>query len=130
VTIPFWCLLAAVLLPYVWVPFTAEDRAKAEGGFDNFNPRAQQAKLSGRAARAIAAHKNSFEALAAFAPAVVVNHLVGADATQSAAVAVAWVVLRVLYGVLYLANAGNPRSVVWFLSLSCSLALFGLAAMK
>ncbi len=129
-TIPFWCLLAAVLLPYVWVPFTAEDRAKAEGGFDNFNPRAQQAKLSGRAARAIAAHKNSFEALAAFAPAVVVNHLVGADATQSAAVAVAWVVLRVLYGVLYLANAGNPRSVVWFLSLSCSLALFGLAAMK
>ena len=129
-TIPFWCLLAAVLLPYVWVPFTAEDRAKAEGGFDNFNPRAQQAKLSGRAARAIAAHKNSFEALAAFAPAVVVNHIVGADATQSAAVAVAWVVLRVLYGVLYLANAGNPRSVVWFLSLACSLALFGLAAMK
>ncbi|MBK7755531.1 MAG: MAPEG family protein [Deltaproteobacteria bacterium] len=129
-TIPFWCLLAAVLLPYVWVPFTAEDRAKAEGGFDNFNPRAQQAKLSGRAARAIAAHKNSFEALAAFAPAVVVNHIVGADATQSAAVAVAWVVLRVLYGVLYLSNAGNPRSVVWFLSLACSLALFGLAAMK
>ena len=49
---------------------------------------------------------------------------------QSAAVAVAWVVLRVLYGVLYLSNAGNPRSVVWFLSLACSLALFGLAAMK
>jgi uncharacterized MAPEG superfamily protein len=130
VTIPFWCLLAAVLLPYVWVPFTAEDRAKAEGGFDNFNPRAQQAKLTGRAARAIAAHKNSFEALAAFAPAVVVNHIVGADADKSAAVAVAWVVLRVLYGVLYLANAGNPRSVVWFLSLACSVALFGLAAMK
>ncbi|MCK6518961.1 MAPEG family protein [Myxococcota bacterium] len=129
-TIPFWCLLAAVLLPYLWVPFTAEDRAKAEGGFDNFNPRAQQAKLGGRAARAIAAHKNSFEALAAFAPAVVVNHIVGADPTQSAGLAVAWVVLRVLYGVLYLSNAGNPRSVVWGLSLLCSLGLFGLAAMK
>jgi uncharacterized MAPEG superfamily protein len=130
VTIPFWCLLAAVLLPYAWVPFTAQDRANAEGGFDNFNPRVQQAKLTGRAARAIAAHKNSFEALAAFAPAVVVNHIVGAEPDKSAAIAVAWVVLRVLYGVLYLANSGNPRSIVWFLSLACSVALFGLAAMK
>lgn len=129
-TIPLWCLLAAVLLPYAWVPFTAQERASAEGGFDNHHPREQQAKLSGRAARALAAHKNSFEALAVFAPAVVVNHLVGADPTASAGLAVVWVALRVLYGVLYLSNAGNPRSIVWGLSLLCSLGLFVLAGLK
>ncbi len=113
-TIPLWCLLVAILLPYVWFGSVASAKKEQFGNVDNKDPRAQSAKLEGKGARALAAHQNAFEALAVFAPAVLV---------------VTWVVVRVLHGVLYVANVDKARSAMFGIGMLCAIGQFVLAAM-
>jgi uncharacterized MAPEG superfamily protein len=127
VTTPFWCLFVTCLLPYVWGPISLVARQQQLGVIDNKNPRAQQAQLTGRGARALGAHKNAFEAIATFAPAVVVAHLAGALALWSARLAVGFLAARVAHGAFYLADLDVLRSLVWFVGLGCSVGLFVLA---
>lgn len=126
-TVPFWCLFITCLLPYFWSPIAMVARQQQLGSVDNKNPRLQQAQLTGRGARALAAHKNAFEAIATFAPAVVVAHLAGADPVWSARLAVTFVVARVLHAVFYLADVDVLRSLVWFVGLLSTVGLFVLA---
>jgi len=127
-TTPFWCLAIACLLPYVWGPFSLTARQALPGGIDNKNPRAQYAQLTGRAAHAIAAQANAFEALAVFMAAVIVAHLAGADPVWSARLAVTWVLARVLHGIFYLADLDLARSSIFGVGLACDVGLFVLAA--
>jgi uncharacterized MAPEG superfamily protein len=127
-TVPMWCLVIGVFLPYVWTPVQRRARRKQLGSADNKNPRLQQAQLTGTGARAVAAQKNAFEALAAFAPAVVLAHLCGADPVWSARLAAAWVVLRLGHGVCYLADADKARTAMFTLASGCTIGLFVLAA--
>ena len=62
-------LFIAMLLPFLAKAPLAAAMQKA-GGYDNNNPRAQQAALTGFGQRANAAHYNSFEALLIYACAV------------------------------------------------------------
>ena len=78
-TIALWCLLVAVILPYVWLPVAFGERKKQFGTVDNKQPRGQISKLEGKGARAYGAHQNAFEALAVFAPAVLTAHVAKAD---------------------------------------------------
>lgn len=128
-TIPFWCLAIACLLPFVWFSIEAPLR-KAQFGaaLDNSTPRPQAAKLEGRAARAHGAHANSFEAIVYFAPAVVIAHLVNADATWTARLAVAFVVLRLLHGFFYLGDKPALRTASFAMGLLCVIGLFVTAA--
>jgi uncharacterized MAPEG superfamily protein len=125
---PFWCLLVGTLLPYVWSVVALLERIQQFGRPDNKLPRAEQQKLEGRGARAVGAHKNAFEALAIFAPAVIVAHLAGADALWSMRLALAWVVLRVFHGLAYLLDADRLRSLSFVLALGACVGLFVLAA--
>jgi uncharacterized MAPEG superfamily protein len=128
-TIPFWCVFAAVLLPYIWFGFAAPFRAAQFGKeLDSRTPRSQAAALRGRAARAQGAHNNSMEALAYFAPAVVIAHLSHADPEWSARLAMAFVVCRVLHGVSYLGDKPPARTIFFALGLLSSIGLFVLAA--
>jgi uncharacterized MAPEG superfamily protein len=127
-TTPFWCLLIACLLPYAWGFASIPERRKQLGTVDNKNPRAQQAQLTGAGARAIAAHKNAFEAIAVFAPAVLVAHLTNGDPARAAQLAVAFVIARVLHGIFYLANLDVLRSLSFGVALGCSIWLFLLGA--
>jgi len=127
-TTPFWCLAIACFLPYVWGPFAFGARRALPGGVDNKNPRAQYTQLTGRAAHAIAAQMNAFEALAVFAPAVLVAHMAHADPVWSARLAVAWVVARVLHGMFYLADVDIARSGIFGIGMACDAGLFVLAA--
>ena len=128
-TIPFWCLFAAVLLPYIWFSFAAPFRAAQFGkALDLRTPRLQDPALSGRAARAQGAHQNSLEALAYFAPAVLVAHLAHADAAWSARLSVAFIVFRLVHGVVYMGDRPPLRTAFFALGLLTSLALFVLAA--
>jgi uncharacterized MAPEG superfamily protein len=128
-TIPFWCLFAAVILPYVWFSFAAPFRASQFGkGLDSHTPRLQDPALTGRAARAQGAHQNSLEALAYFAPAVIVAHLTHADAAWSARLAVAFIVCRVVHGIVYMGDKPPLRRAFFAFGLLASLALFVLAA--
>jgi uncharacterized MAPEG superfamily protein len=127
VTTPFLCLAIACFLPYVWGPFSIPARRAQLGRVDNKNPRGQQAQLTGLGARALGAHKNAFEAIAVFAPAVLVAHVCGADPVWSARLAVTFLVCRVLHGVFYLTDVDLARSGVFGIAMACALGLFVLA---
>ena len=65
------CAIIAALLPYLAKAPVAIAMNKLDG-YDNRHPRAQQSKLTGFGARALAAHQNSFESLLIFTIALVV----------------------------------------------------------
>lgn len=122
----YWCVLIAALLPYVWIVVAK----KGAPNYNNRNPRAWIAKQEGnyKVQRANAAHLNAFEAFAPFAAGVVMAQLAGVDHARIALLAVAFVVLRVLHGILYLADVQLARSLVWLAGFACVVALLLLAA--
>jgi len=127
-TVPFYCLVIVCFLPYVWGFASIPERQKQLGRVDNKDPRAQQALLTGRGARAIAAHKNAFEAIAIFAPAVIVAHLAGADPAWSSSLAQIFVSARLLHGIFYLLDLDLLRTGIFGVGLACDIGLFVLAA--
>ncbi len=78
--------------------------------------------------RANAAQLNSFEAFPAFAAAVLVAQYTHAPQHTIDLLAIAWVALRLIYGVLYIANLAALRSLVWFGGVACVVGLFIAAA--
>jgi uncharacterized MAPEG superfamily protein len=116
------CALLAVLMPYFAKVPVAIAMAKL-GRYDNKHPRAQQSKLTGFGARALAAHQNCFESLAVFAVAIAVvlgTHSVGA---MTETLAVTHIVSRILYCVFYYMNLDIIRSLVWFIGLGSAIAM-------
>lgn len=122
-TIALWCVLAAALLPF---PFALA--AKWSSRFDNRNPRAYLAQLQGWRQRAHAAQLNAFEAFPAFAAAVIIAHLVRGPTDAADLLALAFIALRIGFGLLYIADRASLRSLVWLASLLCVVGLFVVAA--
>jgi uncharacterized MAPEG superfamily protein len=119
-TIAYWCVLVAALLPIV---FTGV--AKFAGpGFNNARPRDFQAKLEGFRARAHWAHLNSFEAFPPVAAGVIIAHQRHVAQGRIDALALTFIAARIVYGVLYIANLPTLRSLVWLVALGCVVALF------
>ncbi len=117
------CLLLAGLMPYLWVGY-----AKFTGrGYDNHAPRDFLAKLDGARARANWAHQNAFEAFPFFAVGVIVCQLAGVSVGTINALALAFVLLRTLYGICYIRDWATLRSLCWMLALACVIALYGFA---
>jgi uncharacterized MAPEG superfamily protein len=121
--IHLWCIVAAWILIYAGKLPVAVAMHKA-GGYDNHHPRAQQAALTGWGARSVAAHLNGFEAFAPFAAAVLVAHICGARVGLVDILAVVFVVARVVYVGLYLADLASLRSAVWTVGWIVTLVLF------
>lgn len=118
------CLFIACILPYLSKLPLAYAMSQS-GGYNNAHPRVQQAQLTGFGARAAAAHNNSFEALLVFGIAVLAA-LITQHITQTTEyLAIAFIALRIVYNVLYLANLALLRSTVWALGLVCSLTILG-----
>lgn len=116
-----YLILAACLLPYVFAMI-----AKMVGGFkakDNQNPREFLAKTTGLAARANAAQQNSFESLPLFIAAILMAEYMVVPQSVVMSLGIAYLVLRILYGVCYLANWAMLRSIIWLLSLLCPIFL-------
>ena len=125
-TTGLWCVLAGLLMPFLWTGI-----AKSMGRYDlraNRHPRDFLARLSGAASRANAAQLNSFEAFPAFAAAVLVAQYAHAAQHSIDGLSIAWVALRLIYGVLYIANQAALRSLIWFAAMGCVVALFVAAA--
>ena len=125
-TTPFLCIFLAFVLTMAGKGPVALAMARQPGGYDNSSPRDQQAQLGGWGRRAVAAHLNSFEAFPAFAAAVFVAVLGHADPTWTTRLAVAFVIARLLYTPLYIADLANLRSLVWTLGFFATCALFAL----
>ncbi|MDG1580296.1 MAPEG family protein [Pseudomonas sp. GOM6] len=123
-TLPLWCLFFSAVLIFLAKAPVAKAMAEEGGGrYDNHHPRAQQARLTGFGARALAAHQNSFEAFPLFAAGVLVAHVTQTQGSLIDTLAVLFVVARVLYLLLYWADMAWQRSVVWVIGLACSLLL-------
>lgn len=125
-TLAYWCVLVAALLPIVCAGIAkwgAFGKPRRDGGFDNDNPRAWLARQTDWRARANAAQANSFEALPFFMGAVIIAHQLGAYQTRLDLLAFVYVVLRVVFILLYVANLASARSLVWLLALVVNVAI-------
>lgn len=122
-TIAYWCVLIAALLPYLWVGV-----AKSERGYDNAAPRAYLDARKGFRQRAHWAQLNSYEAFPPFAAAVIIAHLAAAPQHLVDGLAVAFVLARLAYGVAYIGDRPTLRSLVWTVGMGCVIALFVVAA--
>ena len=126
-TIAYACILIAALLPYLWTAIYKSSGVR----YDNRNPRAWLAKQEDpRLHRANNAQLNAFEAFAPFAAAVLMAQAAGVDASQVSWLATAFVVLRLLHGVFYLANKALLRSLVWGGGLACVIVLMVQAIVR
>jgi uncharacterized MAPEG superfamily protein len=126
-TIAHICIALAIVSPYVFTMIAKFSRP----GFtsvQNHSPRDWLAQLEGYRKRAHFAQLNSFEVVPAFSAAVLVAHQVG-SAPQSTidALALAFVVSRLLYGASYVADQAVLRSLVWFAGMCCIGALFAVS---
>lgn len=128
-TIAYWCILIAAVLPYLWVGL-GKSAATGET-YDNRDPRAWLARQAHpRVQRGNAAHLNAFEAFAPFAAAVLMAQAAGVDPNRVAIAAVAFIVFRVIHGVSYLADKSTLRSLSWALGVACVIALMAQAALR
>lgn len=116
-----YLILIACLIPYVFSLL-----ARLFGGFkveDNQDPRAFFARTTGLAARANAAQQNGFESLPLFIAAVLMAEYMVIPQILIMMMGIAYIVLRILYGICYLANWSSLRSVIWVLSMACPIWL-------
>ena len=126
-TLAYWMILVAALLPYIGTGYAKF----AEGGgktYDNRAPRAGIDSLPPQRRRAYWAQLNGFEAFPPFAAGVIVAHLAGASQAWIDGLAVSFVVLRTIYTLLYIHDHATARSLVWTAALACVVGLFAAAA--
>jgi uncharacterized MAPEG superfamily protein len=121
----YWCVLIAALLPLVWAGY-----AKSDGSVDNRYPRESCDDLPPKHRRAYAAHYNSYENFPFFAAAVIIAVTQGAPIQTVNWLAVAYIALRVLHGVVYILNYSTARSAIYGLALLANLVIFVLPAFK
>jgi len=123
-TIAYWCVLAAGLLPYLAITIAKWDKTYLRG---NAAPREWESKLQGRQARAHAAHLNSFEAFPLFAAGVLIAAACQAPQASVDGIAVGFIIARLAYIACYLSDLATLRSLVWMVGIGLNVALFIVA---
>ena len=125
-TIAYWCVLVAAILPIVCAgiaKYGMFGKSRRDGGYDNNNPRAWLAKQTDWRARANAAQANTFEALPFFFAAVIIAHQLQARQALVDIFAFMFVVLRIAYILMYVADMATTRSVLWLSALATNIAI-------
>jgi len=123
-TLAYWCVLVAAILPIVWA-----GAAKSQGSFDNSAPRDWLARLEGWRQRANWAQANAWEAFAPFAAAVIIAHLAGARQGTIDGLAITFIAMRIAHGLLYIADKAMLRTIAWTIGFGCVVGLFAAGAM-
>ena len=116
-TVAFWCVLVAAILPYV--PF-----GLAASELDRHAPRLGAVSLAGLAARAYGAHSNGFEAFPFFAAAVIVSHIVEGPSATVGWLAVAFIVARLAHMAFYLTDRQPLRTTFFFIGMALTIVIF------
>lgn len=120
-TIAYWCVFVAAILPFVW---SMSWRWPVYGFKANLAPRLFEETLTGWRQRAHWAHLNAFENFPPFAAVVIIAHQLGAPQATVDNLAIAFVAFRVAHGVFYLANIGVLRSFAFAGGAVCTMAIF------
>ncbi len=123
-TIAFWCVIAAGVLPVVAISFAKWGLQ----GYDNENPREWLGRQTGYRARAAAAERNMFESFPFFAAAVLIAHVVAGPHSAVDTMAVVYLLLRIGYLAAYLTNKATLRSLIWTVAYLLTLAIASAGA--
>ena len=123
--IAYWCVLIAALLPIALVSF-----AKIGVESDNRYPREDYDNLPPAKRRAYAAHQNAYENFPFFAAAVIIAMTMGASASMVGWLAMAYIAVRIVHGLLYINNMSSLRSLAYLAGLVINIAIFVLPAFK
>ncbi len=109
-TTQLWCLLAGVILPYVWAGLSVPFRTKQFVGPDLKEPRVQAELLTEGGARVWGAQANAWEALAVFGVANLMATMAGVDPVGNwSMAAIVWVAVRFTHGVFYVMDVAPLR---------------------
>ena len=122
-TLALLCVFLAFVLPVLW----AHVARYPYFNFDIRSPRAWAESQTGWPQRAMWAQANAWESFAPFAAAVLVAHYLKADQSLVGWLAGAFVILRVLHGLFYLADKPVLRSLAWWASFAATTGIFIVA---
>ena len=121
-TIPLWCLVGGIVLPYIWAGVSVPFRNKELGGLDLDQPRVQALSLTGGGAGAWGAQMNQWEAITVFLVANVVAYMQGVDPAGAWATAsITWLVARTLHGVFYVLEKATLRVACFVAGMASSI---------
>lgn len=121
-TIAYQCVLAAVLMPYIYTILV-----KSGHGYNHKHCREYIEHLKGWRKRAYWAEVNSFEALPGFIAGVLIATQAGATEIAIDKLALGFIAARILHGICYLCDLAILRTLAWTLGIICVIGLFILA---
>ncbi|MEO7853079.1 MAG: MAPEG family protein [Rubrivivax sp.] len=126
-TVALWCVGMVLLLPYL---LSLAARSQVTRSQYVGDPRAYSEGLVGWHRRAHLAHLNAFEALPTLIAGVMVAELAHAPRVTVDALALAFVVCRLLHAAFYITDRAVLRSHAWRLGMICIVALFVVAGVQ
>ena len=127
-SIAYWCIVVAALLPYGWVVIA---KRSGPNRYNNRDPRPWVARQDNPLVqRAYSAHLNAFEAFAPFAAGVLMARAAGVPENLVQALAMAFVAIRIAHGIFYLTGLHWLRSLAWLGGIACVLWLMVAAAQR
>jgi uncharacterized MAPEG superfamily protein len=127
-TIAFWTLLFAIMLPWL-MALIKKTPASLHGKYNNRAPRASEQNLEGVSQRVLWAEQNSYEILPGYIAAIIVSYLVGAEQYCIDIFALIFIGSRILYCLCYIKDWPSLRSAVWVVGLLCIIAIFVTSAL-
>ena len=128
-TIPMWCLLVGMILPYIWAFASVPFRVRQLGAVDLAYPRAQAEQLVDAGSAVVGSQGNAWEALIVFAVANLMAFMAGVSPEGSWSIAaLVWLVARVFHGVFYVGNIPTLRVICFVTGMAMSLWIVFMAA--
>jgi len=119
-------IFAALLIIISKIP-VAISMGKERGGYDNRQPRKQQAALTNFGQRALGAHINSTEAFPLFATGVCLALISQANIIAVQNLCVIFCCARIAYLVCYWVDMDKIRSIIWTTGFGACIWLMALA---
>lgn len=119
--IAHWCVLAAILLPYSLVFMARIPGLTLE---KNLIPRIVSESLTGVKQRLFWAHQNALEVIAPFAAAVFIAQSLSVDQQSIDTLALSFIGFRIGHALMYAANRGVLRTLMFAGGMTCIVLLF------
>lgn len=120
-------LVFVSVIPYVLAGLGGYAKVQQLGHLDNHHPRLQERKLSGRAARIIAAQSNAWEALAFYTATILTVSLSGVPWPDLSMPAIIFAITRMAHPVMYIADIAIGRSFVVIVGVTSCIYMLSLA---
>ena len=124
-SIPLWCLLGGLILPYIWAGVSVPFRTKQLGEIDIAQPRLQALSLTEGGAAAWGAQMNQWEAITVYTAALFAAFVqeVAFSGTM-ATLSIVWLGARTLHGIFYVVDQAALRILAFTVSLVMSVWIF------